>query len=491
MKPPALTRRLSGMDAAFLYLERREIPLHIAGICVFEGELPFTEFVRMIDSRLHLLPRYRQVIADPPFHLGYPSWEDDPHFNIHRHIFRMRVSPPGGRDQLEALASGILSQVMDRTKPLWDIHLIDGLEDGRGAALVRIHHSLADGVAGASLVKVMLSADPAELKPVRKPHYAPVARSEPPGGLVDALASAVHSSLENMISAEAALVDFSRALSDERTQDALQKLIGLLPELAASSERFVFNKPCSGERKFCWTEFPIAAAQTVRQAAGGTLNDVILAVLARAVTRYLQFHRKAVSERFLRVLCPVNIRQDTGESLGNRITFLPVALPLGVRSPLRTLREIAARTEIMKNAHAAHVVALLANWLGAAPPPLQALFWRTLPQLPLPIPLMHMICTNIAGSPTPLYAAGRKMIACYPHVPTGYELGVNCAVQSYNGQLFCGFTADANVVPDVGRLRDFMRQSFSELEKAAIRALSPVVRRTGARQAAAAATAAD
>jgi diacylglycerol O-acyltransferase len=238
--------------------------------------------------------------------------------------------------------------------------------------------------------------------------------------------------------------------------------------LAASSRRFVFNKPCSGERRFCWTEIPFADVQAIRESAGGTVNDVALAVVARAVSKYVREHGESVHERFLRVMCPVNVRQDRGESLGNRISFLPVALPLDIDRPTATLRAIAERTEIMKNARAAHLVALLAAWLGAAPPPVQALFWRTIPDAPLPLPLFHMICTNVPGSPTPLYAMGRRMIASYPHVPTGYELGVNCAFQSYDGKLFCGLTADASVVPDAARLRSLIDRSFQELRRAAL-----------------------
>ena len=476
MNAPRLPQRLSGVDAAFLYLERKEIPLHIAAVCTFEGEIPFAEFVRVIDSKLHLLPRYRQVVTDPPFHLAYPVWEDDPDFDIRRHIFHRHLKPPGGQAELETMASGILSQVMDRSKPLWDIHVIDGLEGGQGAALVRIHHSLADGVAGASIMKIILDTEPGASRAPRKPRYRPNRRPETEFSIADALAGAVQSSLASMISAETVLLDFSRALTEDRTKDAFQKLIGLVPELAASSERFVFNKPCSGERKFCWTEFPFAGVQAIREAAGGTLNDVVLSILARAVARYVQAHGEPVRGRFLRVMCPVNIRQDAGESLGNRITFLPVALPLGIESPIRTLRAVAARTETMKNARAAHLIALLSNWLGAAPPPIQALFWKSIPEIPLPVPLFHMICTNVPGSPTPLYAVGRRMIASYPHVPTGYELGVNVAVQSYDGRLFCGFTADAKVVPDAGRLRDFMRASFEEMVRAATRKARPPAR---------------
>ena len=468
MRPPVLSHRLSGTDAAFLYLERKEIPLHIAAVCIFEQAIPFAEFVKAIDSKLHLLPRYRQLVVDPPFHLGYPTWEDDPRFNIRRHVFRAKVDAPGEQEQLEALAGRILTRVMDRNKPLWDAWVVEGMAGGRGAVVVRVHHALADGVAGASLMKILLDPTPHGSHAIRKPRFRP----QPPNGnhsMTSAITSAVHSSLQSMIAAEAVLMDFAQSLFDQRTQEALQKLMTLLPELAASSERFPFNKPCTGERRFCWTELPFDDVGEIRHAVGGTVNDVILTVVTRAVARYIELHGEKVKGRFLRVVCPVNVRhQDNGESLGNQISFLPVALPLDIRNPIRMLKAVSMRTEIMKNAHAAHLVGLLAAWLGAAPPPLQALFWGAIPRITLPLPLLNMICTNVPGSPTPLYAVGRKMIASYPHVPTGYELGVNCAVQSYNGKFFFGFTADSHVVPDVRRLRDLTFESFQQLRQAAM-----------------------
>lgn len=466
MKPPRLSRRLSGTDAAFLYLERREIPLHIAGVCIFDGEVPFADLVRHIDARLHLLPRYRQVVVEPPFHLGYPSWQDDPHFDIRRHMFRARLDPPGGREELEQLASRILTSVMDRRKPLWDVHVVEGLEGGRGAVIARVHHSLADGIAGASLIKIMFDSEPQVTAPPRRPRFQPAPPPEGSGSIADALASALHTSLQSMIGAEEVVLDFTRTLLDDRTRDALQKVVGLMPELTASSKRFVFNKPCSGERRFCWTEFPLSDVQAIREAGGGTVNDVILTVVARAVSRYIRGHGESPRGRFLRVVCPVNVRRDRGESLGNQISFMPVVLPLDIADDRALLRAVSERTEIMKNARAAHLIALLATWIGAAPPPLQALFWNALPQAPLPMSLLQMICTNVPGSPDPLYAIGRKMIASYPHVPTGYELGVNLAFQSYDGGMFCGLTADADVVPDAGRLRDLIHASLAGLRRA-------------------------
>ena len=458
---------MSAIDAAFLYLERKEIPLHIAGVCVFDSTIPFEEFVGTIDSKLHLLPRYRQVVVEPAFHLGYPTWQDDPDFDIRNHIFHMTVDAPGLQPQLEALASHILSRVMDRRKPLWDIYVIDGLAEGRGAIIVRVHHALADGIAGASLMKIMLDPDPSRGRARPSPKFRP-ARAEPDGSLADAVASAIHSSLESLIAAEAVLMDFAQGLFDARTQDAFQKLLALLPELTASSERFPFNKPCSGERRFCWTEFPFDDVVRIREFAGGTCNDVVLSVVTRAVARYIELHGEKVKGRYLRIVCPVSMRHDDGgESLGNQISFLPVAVPLDIGNPVEMLRAVAARTEVMKTARAAHLVALMGAWLGAAPPPLQALFWGAIPQVALPLSLFNMICTNVPGSKMPLYALGRKMIAMYPHVPTGYELGVNVAIQSYDGRMYCGLTADAHVVPDAGKLRDFIQTSFQELRHAA------------------------
>ncbi len=468
MKPPALKRRLSVIDAAFLYLERKEIPLNIAGVCIFDGPLPFEEFVASMQSRLHLLPRYQQIAVAPPFNIGYPTWEDYPEFDIREHIIHVTLDEPGNEAALESLASRVVAEVMDRSKPLWQIHVVDGFQDGRGALIARIHHALADGVSGASLMKVMLDSTPGGSHPVPKPRVRMLRKPVPECSLAEAVTSALHTSLQNMIMAEEVLLDFARSLTTERTQAGLQGLLGLLPELTASSERLPFNQPCGAERKFCWTELELSDAEAIRTVLGGKLNDVVLTVVTRAVSRYLDLHGHSVAERFVRVVCPVSLRRDDqAETLGNQISYMPVALPLDIRDPAKLLSAVAIRTEIMKSARASHFVALLTSWIGAAPPPLQAAFWWGLPMLPLPAAVLNMICTNVPGSPAPLYALGRRMLACYPHVPTGHELGVNCAVTSYAGKLQFGFTADAHVVPDVGRMRDFLKQSFEDLCKAA------------------------
>ena len=215
-------------------------------------------------------------------------------------------------------------------------------------------------------------------------------------------------------------------------------------------------------------QFDLAEVEAIRAAGGGTVNDVILTVLTRALARYVKLHRQTIVNRFVRIVCPVNLRHGGPDGdMGNQISFMPVALPLDVRDPLEMLKGVAARTDAMKRGHAADLVGLLAACIAAAPPPLQALFWWGIPQITLPVPLFNMICTNIPGSPVPLYSVGRRLIASYPQVPTGYELGINIAVQSYDGKLFFGLIADAHVAPDVDRLRDFLRVAFGELCRSA------------------------
>ena len=471
MTPPVPNagRRLSEMDAAFLYLERREIPLNIGGVGIFDGPVPFDEFVAAIDSKLHLIPRYRQVVVPPPFNLGHPTWEDYPQFKIRDHIHHVTLPAPGRQAQLEAFAGSVFSQVMDRAKPLWHTYVVDGLADSRGAVIVVVHHALADGIAGMALLKIMFDPTP-EASHAITPPPKQKRRAQPANhSLTAAVASAIHSSLRNMVAAEAALLDFASNLLTDRMQAGLEGLLGLVPEWAQPVERLPFNKPCGPERKFCGTEIEFADVQAVREKLGGTVNDVVVSVVTRAISRYTKYHGHPVENRFVRILCPVSVRHDSanGGSLGNQITFMPVVLPLGIDDPARLLHAVIKRMEIMKCARVAELVAIMGAWIGATLPPLQAVFWEGLALVPLPVPLFNMICTNVPGSPVPLYAVGRRMLVSYPQVPTGQELGFGIAVQSYAGKMCFGVTADAQAAPDFERMRDYLQDSFRELCRAA------------------------
>ena len=464
------TSSMSAADAAFLYLERKEIPLNIASVCIFDGPIPFQEFLANINAKLPLVPRYLQIPVVPAWSLGFPTWQYDPMFDVRRHVFHVTLPPPGGEAELQSLAGRILSQQLDRSKPLWDLHVIDGLKGGRGAVIWRVHHALADGVSGAELMKLLLDPTPDVPHPLPKPHHR-WARPRPRPAqqtLADGISGAINSTLGGLLEFEAGMLDFARALFRDSKESPLKGLAGLLPEFTASIERLPFNKPCTGERSFCWTELDLADVQTVRQSVGGTVNDIILAILTRALARYVKLHGQSVVNRFVRIVCPVNLRlSDHDSGLGYQISFLPIALPMDARGPVRMLQAVSARTETLKRSGALGFVTLAAKWLAAAPPPLQALFWRSIPEVILPVPLLNIICTNVVGSPTPLYAVGKRMLAAYPQVPTGWDLGVGCAVHSYNGKLFFGFIADTHAAPDADRLRDFLALSFQELRQSA------------------------
>jgi diacylglycerol O-acyltransferase len=470
--PAVPSRTLSAADAAFLYLERKEIPLAVACVTIFDGPIPFDGFVAKVAFKLRQVPRYRQVVVMPPLNIGLPTWEDDPHFDIRRHVFRVTLDPPGGESELEALAGLIFSQILDRNKPLWEVHVVDGLKDDRCAVIWKLHHALADGISANWLLELFFDTTPEGSPALHKPRQKrpPASDSASAGGLV----GVVHTALDGLIATERGLLGFAQALVGDLKQDGSTSLLRLLPELLMPVERLPFNRPCGQGRKFCWAEFDMAEVKAIREAVGGRVNDVVLAMLTRALARYVKLHGQSTVNRFVRIVCPVNLRKPgQEETLGNQISFMPVALPMGMRDPVELLRAVAARTETMKSSGAAALLGLVAAGIAKTPSPLQALFWWGLPEVIFPVPILNLICTNVPGPPAPLYALGRRMIATYPQVPTGYELGINVAVESYDGKLFFGLIADAHVASDVKRLRDYLYVSFEELRRAA-RKVGPV-----------------
>lgn len=328
---------------------------------------------------------------------------------------------------------------------------------------------LCDGMSAADLMKKILDTSAEASLKTRRTRTHTVHAKTTNADALDGISSAVTNAIGSVVALEAGLLDFAQSLIAAKEKGSLNGLMDILPEYAASVERLPFNKPCTGARKFRWAEFSLADVQAIREAEGGTVNDVVLAVLARGLARYVKLHGQSVVRRFVRVLCPVNLRPaEQNGHLGNQISFLPRALPLDVRGPLEMLHAITKRTETLKKSGALGLMGLAARWLATVPPPLQALFWKNIPDFILPIPLFNMICTNVPGSAEPLYAGGRRMLAAYPQVPTGYDLGIGCAVHSYDGKLFLGLIADTEAAQDVEKFRDFLALAFEELKHAAL-----------------------
>ena len=265
---------------------------------------------------------------------------------------------------------------------------------------------LADGISGTRLLEVLLDptpeGSPAFSKP--RPRLPQPSNGAPAGGI----SGVVHTTLDGLIAAERGLLGFAQALLGDPKQEGSKGLLNLLPELLVSVERLPFNKPCGEGRKFCWAEFDMAEVKAIREAVGGRVNDVILTVLTRALARYVKLHGQSIMKRFVRIVCPVSLRKPgQEESLGNQISFMPVALPMDVQDPAEMLRAVAARTETMKRSGAAALLGLVGACIAKAPPPLQALFWWGLPELILPVPLFNMICTNVPGPPDTSLCGGK------------------------------------------------------------------------------------
>jgi diacylglycerol O-acyltransferase len=239
-----------------------------------------------------------------------------------------------------------------------------------------------------------------------------------------------------------------------------------MPELTASTQRLPFNIICRGPQNFRWAEIPLADIKAVKNACGATVNDVVLTIVTSAIRHYAELQGVRIRGRLLRIVVPVNVRGrgDAGD-LGNRITFLPVTVPLDIRNPRKLLAAIRERMAFLKSAHVAELVGLAGSMLGTIPTMAQVVLGSIANELPLG--LCNVICTNVPGPETPLYLLGHKMLRCYPYVPIGGDLGVNCAVLTYDGTAYFGFTGNARGAPNLGRLETFLTASFAELRKAA------------------------
>jgi diacylglycerol O-acyltransferase len=485
MSTPNLNRRLSSMDASFLYFEKKEAPLHIGSVSVFDGEIPFDEFVRMVDAKMHLLPRYQQVVTFDPFNLGHPTWEPDQNFDLRKHIFKVQIDAPGTEKELIELAGRIFTPVMDRSKPLWDITLVYGLEGGHTAMVCRVHHCMVDGVSGVDLLKIVLDFSPEPAPPAARPE-APVRepQPDPTRRLFDAILGGMQEGMNRWMEFQNGLLNLTQALTDQATRTAMTQMSGEIPRLATPVSPMPFNRPCSGERKLVWNTFSFAEARAIRGALGGTVNDVVLTALSGAVARYVESHGQQTTGRNLRVMVPVSLRQeDQRGALGNLVSLLPVEIPLDLKDPHERFRYINQKTMAMKSGRVAEGLNLFSALMGVLPAPVQSLV-GALATANLPLPPFNMISTNVPGPQVPLYAMGKKMIAYYPYVPVGFSVGCGCAIMSYDQHLYFGLTADVQAMPDVERLREFLYESFAELRRAAgVEEIKPQVMKAGAARA--------
>lgn len=475
---------LSSVDAFFLYLEQPGAPLNVASISVFDGLIALDECTQHIESRLSMLPRFTQRVAPAAFGLGLPTWQSDPDFDIKNHV-RERTLQHGTEAEYKSAVSELLSSHLDRNRPLWEITLFHGLSENHTGVVVRTHHCLIDGIAGVGMLKALLDSTPIPSPEPKKKHRVepPPPPPDPGTALLDGLISSCFTAAQALLTAHSELLRMAEHAAapkakepgtetqpegDKKSQGGLAQLGDLgraLSELAQPTQRLSYNLMCHGPQIFEWLKIPMEEISAVKVACGGTVNDVVLTTLTSTLQRYAELHDTQLNGRTLRLVIPVNLRGVSEASdMGNHITFLPVDIPFGVQEPQKLIATIQKRVEASRTAHAAELVGLITTLLGAVPSSLQSLFGTILSQLP--ISLCNSICTNVHGPRTPLYLLGHKMLSSYPYVPIGGEMGMNCAVLSYDGTLFVGFTGDARAIPDLARLPGYFQDSFTALKKA-------------------------
>jgi diacylglycerol O-acyltransferase len=457
--------RLSWGDSLFVYLERDGAPLNVAAVTVFEGDIAADKCGRFIETKLPLIPRYRQRVVTPPLNMGLPVWDWDPKFDVRNHVREVFLKE-GTAEELKATASTVLSQNMDVEHPRWDFTLLRGLKPNCTGVIVRIHHCLADGIAGMGLMNVLMDASPvAKPLPRKRVRFEAPPPRDPAALMIDGLITSSFSVIQRLLSMQKdvlGLVEKVLAYGGWPVEEFLK----LLPDLAAPIERMPFNRLCYGPQGFGWTEVPLADIKAVRHAFEVTINDVVLAVFTLAFRRYAKLHNVQLDGRLLRIVVPVNVRNGNNQNdLGNRISFIPVSVPLDEDDPRKVIANVHRCMEFLKNSHAAEMVGLFGSMLSLMPVPMQSVAWPLLSKAP--ISLCNVICTNVPGPQEPLYLQGHKMLSCYPYVPIGGEMGINCAVLTYNGTAFIGLTSDVHAVPDLPILERFLSQSFVELAKAA------------------------
>jgi len=457
--------RLSWGDTVFLHLEREGMPLNVACVCVFDGEIPFEACVEFVESKLPRIPRYLKRVVPPPLNIGLPSWEYDPTFDIRNHVREVTLKH-GSDAELKTLAGKIFSTVMDRQHPLWDLTFVHGLKGDRSGLIFRLHHCLADGIAGVGIMNVIMDTSPVAPRPRRKLRL----RVPPPRDVLTSITTGCVDSyadfVKEILAALADVSSMAERFAANGGKLATDEFAGLLPELSAATERLRFNVFYRGPQKFACAEVPLAEVKAIKSACGTSVNDVILALVTATIRRYLELHGDRVKGRLLRIMVPVNLRgSDSARDLGNRISLVPVTIPLDIRNPRKLLAAVHERTEFLKRSHAAELVSLAGGLIGMFPTSAQALGGHILSRLPF-MPF-NMVCTNVPGPQYPLYLLGHKILHCYPYVPVGGEMALNCAILTYNGTAYFGFSGDVHAAPDLRRLETFLQSSFTELREAA------------------------
>ena len=455
---------MSTADAAFLYAETPTAPMHVAAAAIFEGPPPgFDEIVAMLDRKLPLLPRYRQRVRFVPNDLGRPVWVDYPHFDLSFHVRRTALPSPGADEELKTLGARVLSQALDRDKPLWELWMVEGLADGRWALFSKTHHCMVDGVSGTSLLSTIfnddLSADSEPWAPGREPTDQEL--------VTQALATRQLSVAEQI----AAWGELMEAHNPKTAMTRYAQFIEGQDRLRQATEapaRSSLLGPVGPHRRWTWVRYPLDDVKTIRAKLGGTINDVVLTVIAAGFRALLHARGEDTKGRILKTMVPVSVRREsqTGQ-LNNRIAAVYPELPLDAPDPVAALRKIREQMDGIKQSHQAVAADVLTAMAGFQPPELIAQASRLAAQMSdtATESVYETVATNVPGPQKPLFALGRQLHEMLPWIPLASPVRINVPISSYNGGLVFGVVGDYDASPDLEVLADGIRGGLDALKR--------------------------
>jgi WS/DGAT/MGAT family acyltransferase len=455
--------RLTALDASFLWLERPGVPIHVGAVATFEappllddgGNLRLDELRARIDARIGELPRLRRRLAAVPFDLDRPHWVDDPGFDIARHVGEVRVPPPGDDAALRLLAGRLLSEVLPRDRPLWDLRFVTGLAGGRVGLIERVHHALVDGVSGVDLATVLLDLEPDTPAPPQRGPWSPPPLPAPTTCIADALrdrAGDPARAVRRIVHAASHPAEVARAL---RTMGSG---LGALLGDGVVAPHTALNRVPEGGRQLAWVRAPLDDVRATGAANGATVNDVVLNAVAGGLRcLFLERGERVPTDLVLKVLVPVSLRRDDErDALGNRVGAIYAPLPVGLGDPEARLGAIAAAMRRLKARDEGAATGLVLDAANVLPVSVSRLLARAVEHQRV----VNLVVTNVPGPPVPLYAAGARMLDAFPVVPLGANLSVGAAVLSYAGTLSITVTADSVACPDVDAFATGIEQSF-------------------------------
>ena len=487
MSPSKESFRLSTQDACFIYGEAANGPLNMAMLATFHSNIDFNSLVAYMSARMHLMPRYRQRLVLAPFNLAHPSLEDDPGFDLGNHVFHHEMSPGSSEGDLMKEVMRIYELPLDRNKPLWECHLFNGLAGGHSAILTKIHHCLADGVSGMELLAVTTSTqrEAPEPTPPGEP-WKPTRLPSRAERFLSAARDLTRSRIELARRTIDNLRDFdskgSAAEAAGQTIERIRRPIVAAPWNAAT---------VTSARTMAWLRCPLRDVARIRAAFGGTVNDVVLAMLSEGAARYLDHHHTPIEGGPLRIGCPVNVRaQDEYGKLGNRVSMMFPEFDARPMTAVERLRAVIKETSRIKAAREAMAFENLLAMLEYVPPATLAPVARlatsaievagrlagVAPRLARSAPMLgtgiSFVATNVPGSPVPIYLAGHKMAETIGMIPLTATLGYGVAIVSYNRNLYLGLMAEPNLMPDVGFMKSRVKETLHELTAALPKAVT-------------------